>query len=75
MRIRIRPIVLLVMLIWSAAGCTQTGPFITSVSSSEPNKLLIEKCHVHMNAFMGTVSNDACTTHEITLHVQSNSGE
>ena len=58
-----------------ATGCTQAGPFVTNVSSTGPNKLLIEKCHVHMNAFMGTVSNDACTSHEVTFQVQSNSGK
>lgn len=71
MLIRLRRSVVLVLLVGLVAGCTQAGPFVTGLSSSGPNKLLIEKCYVHMNAFMGTVSNDACTTHEITLQVQS----
>jgi len=57
------------------SGCSQAGPFITNVSSSGPNKLLIEKCHVQLNAVMWTVSNDQCTTHEITFQVQPNGGK
>jgi len=58
-----------------AGGCTQAGHFVTSISSSGPNKLLIEKCHVHMNAFTGMVSNDQCATHQLTLQIQSNDGK
>lgn len=59
--------VMLLVLCGIAAGCTQAGPFVTNVSTAGPNKLLVEKCHVHMNAFMGTISNDQCTTHELQL--------
>lgn len=40
------------------AACTNAGPFVTGISSDGNNGLTIEKCQVHMNAFMGTVSND-----------------
>lgn len=53
-------------------SCTQAGPFVTSISSNGPNKLLIEKCYAHHNGFMGTVSNDSCTTHELTFQTQPN---
>lgn len=53
------------MLILSA--CTNAGPFVTNISSNGNNSLIIEKCQVHMNAFMGTVSNDNCTSTNIFI--------
>ena len=32
------------------------------------NGLIVEKCQLHMNAFMGTVSNENCTNTQIRLH-------
>ncbi len=49
------------------AACTNAGPFVTGISSDGNNGLTIEKCQVHMNGFMGTVSNDNCTTTQIKL--------
>ena len=49
------------------SACTNAGPFVTNISSNGNNGLIIEKCQVHMNAFMGTVSNDNCTTTSIYL--------
>ena len=49
------------------AACPNAGPFVTGISSDGNNGLTIEKCQVHMNAFMGTVSNDNCTTTQIKL--------
>ena len=46
-------------------ACTNAGPFVTNISADGNNGLVIEKCQVHMNAFMGTVSNDNCTTTQI----------
>jgi type IV secretion system protein VirB7 len=51
-------------------GCTTAGPFVTSISSDGRGGILIEKCHVHMNAFMGTISNADCVSQQI--NVQSN---
>ena len=42
-------------------------PFVTNISADGNNGLVIEKCQVHMNAFMGTVSNDNCTTTAIKV--------
>jgi len=53
------------MLVLSA--CTNAGPFVTNISSNGNNSLIIEKCQVHMNAFMGTVSNDNCTSTNIFI--------
>lgn len=75
MATRVRKCGLVLFVCLLAGGCTQAGSFVTSISSSGPNTLLIEKCHVHMNAFTGMVSNDQCTTHQLTLQVQSNDGK
>ncbi len=56
-------------------GCTQAGPFVTNVSSSGTNKLSVDKCQVHFNWFMGTISKDDCTSHEVTLQVQPTGGK
>jgi type IV secretion system protein VirB7 len=48
-----------------AMGCSTAGPFVTNISSAGPNKLLIEKCHVELNAFVGYVSNKDCTSNTI----------
>ena len=55
------------LLILLLSACTNAGPFVTNISSDGNNGLTIEKCQVHMNAFMGTVSNDACTTTQIKI--------
>ena len=49
------------------AACTNAGPFVSNISSDGNSGLIIEKCQVHMNAFMGTVSNDNCTTTQIKV--------
>ena len=49
------------------AACTNAGPFVTNISSDGNSRLVIEKCQVHMNAFMGTVSNDNCTSTQIKV--------
>ncbi len=49
------------------SACTNAGPFVTNISSDGNNGLTIEKCQVHMNAFMGTVSNESCTNTHLRL--------
>lgn len=48
-----------------AFGCSTAGPFVTNVSSAGPHKLLIEKCSVALNAFVGYVTNKDCTSNTI----------
>lgn len=59
--------ILTIALVAMLAACTSAGPFVTNISSDGNSGLTIEKCQVHMNAFMGTVSNDSCTTTQIKL--------
>jgi len=48
-----------------AVGCSTAGPFVTNISAAGPNKLLIEKCHVELNALVGYVTNKDCTSNTI----------
>lgn len=49
------------------AGCTNAGPYVTNISSDGRYGLDIEKCTVHMNGFMATVSTGDCTSQHIQL--------
>ena len=62
--------ILLILVIVVLSACTNAGPFVTNISSDGNNGLILEKCQVHMNAFMGTVSNDNCTTTNIYLNLK-----
>lgn len=62
--------ILLMIIIVFLSACTNAGPFVTNISSDGNNGLILEKCQVHMNAFMGTVSNDNCTTTHIYLNLK-----
>lgn len=42
------------------AGCTTAGPFVTSVSTDGLGGLLIEKCKVEFNAWLGVVNMGQC---------------
>ena len=48
-------------------GCSTAGPFVTNVSSAGPDKLLVEKCHLELNAFIGYVTNKDCGSHTIEM--------
>lgn len=61
---RIVPILFVILF----SACSTAGPFVTSISSDGAGVILIEKCQVHLNAFMGTISNDSCTNYGIRLN-------
>ena len=46
-------------------ACTNAGPYVTNISRAQNGDLLIEKCMLKHNAFMGTVSNENCTSQKI----------
>ena len=48
-------------------GCSTAGPFVTNLSSDGGGGITVEKCMVHMNAFLGVVSNSDCTNTSIRL--------
>jgi hypothetical protein len=51
-------------------GCTTAGPYVTNISSDGNMGLNVEKCAVHLNAFMGTVSTSECTSQHIQLQAR-----
>jgi type IV secretion system protein VirB7 len=57
----------LVLSALALAACTTAGPYVTNISSDGNYGLTVEKCSVHMNAFMGTVSTGECTSQNIKL--------
>ena len=59
---------LIAALLLALTGCTTAGPYVTNISSDGANGLNIEKCSVHMNAFMGTVSTGDCTAQSIKIN-------
>jgi len=60
------------VLIGLLAGCTTAGPFVTNISSDGNYGLNVEKCSVHMNAFMGTVSTGECSAQNLKLQSGAN---
>lgn len=42
------------------AGCTTAGPFVTNVSTDGRGGLVIEKCKVELNAWLGVINMGQC---------------
>ena len=59
--------IMIVALAFTISACTTAGPYVTNISSDGNNGLNIEKCAVHLNSFMGTVSTGECTSQNIKL--------
>jgi len=49
------------------AGCSTAGPFVTNISSDGNGGLIIEKCMVEHNGWMGWITNVDSTTTKIYL--------
>ena len=49
------------------AGCSTAGPFVTNIGNDGRGGITVEKCMVHLNAFMGVVSNSDCTNMDVQL--------
>lgn len=59
-------IVLLVAMLFS--GCTTlAGPFVTNVSHDGEGRLLVDRCNVTYNAFLGTVGNANCNSSTVKI--------
>lgn len=63
-----KKILFLALLSLTLSACTNAGPFVTNISSDGNKGLIVEKCQLHMNAFMGTVSNENCTNTQIKVY-------
>lgn len=42
------------------AGCTTAGPFVTNVNPAYDGSLVVEKCQVHFNGFLGVIDMGQC---------------
>jgi len=49
------------------SACTSAGPFVTNISNTGENKILVEKCEIEANSFTHTISNKNCTSYTVTL--------
>lgn len=49
------------------SGCSTAGPFVTNISNDGRGGLTIEKCMVHLNAFLGVVNNSDCTNTSVNV--------
>lgn len=49
-------------------GCTTAGPFVSSISNDGNGKIVVEKCMVKLNAFLGVVHNTECSNYKINLY-------
>ena len=58
---------LAILAVLGLTGCSTAGPFVTNISSDGQGGLVVEKCMVQFNGFLGTISNQEATTTRIYL--------
>jgi hypothetical protein len=49
------------------AACASAGPVVTNISSDSSGNLVIEKCKVQSNFFLGTMELEECNTHNLQI--------
>lgn len=59
--------VLIIFLASTAFGCSSAGPFVTNVSVSGENTLLIEKCHLGFNGITSQITTENCASHLLKI--------
>lgn len=47
------------------SGCASTGPLVTNISYDASGSLMIEKCRIHSNYFLGTIDLRDCNHHSL----------
>ena len=47
------------------SACTYAGPYVTNISRNKNGDLVVEKCQVLHNAWLGVVSNENCINQTI----------
>jgi type IV secretion system protein VirB7 len=57
----------LIIGIFALTGCTTAGPFVSNISSDGKGEVVVEKCMVHFNAFLGVIQNSDCTNVKVKL--------
>jgi hypothetical protein len=48
-------------------ACASAGPIVSNVSSDAGGNLVIEKCKVKTNFFLGTMELTECNTHDLQI--------
>lgn len=54
--------IITIIAIIALSGCTTAGPFVTNVSPDGHGGLIVEKCKVNYNGFLGTIDMGQCMT-------------
>lgn len=62
-----KKVLALLLLTTATAACTTAGPYVTGITSDGNNGLYIEKCHVKLNSFAGTIANSGCTSQHVKV--------
>ena len=52
------------------AGCASAGPVVANISYDARGALVVEKCKVHTNFFLGTMELTECATHGFAIQPQ-----
>ncbi len=59
-----KKIILMCVSVSILSACTYAGPFVTNISLSE-NEIVVEKCLIKHDIFMGTISTHTCSNHTL----------
>ncbi|MBR4927374.1 MAG: hypothetical protein IKY98_03500 [Alphaproteobacteria bacterium] len=57
-----KKIFLILTALSTLSACTYAGPFVTNISLSKDD-IIIEKCLIKHDLFMGTISTTNCSNH------------
>ena len=57
----------LAILLTLLGGCASAGPVVSNISWDASGDLIIEKCKVHTNFFLGTMELEECFAHRLAI--------
>jgi hypothetical protein len=59
--------IILALSLLSIAACASAGPVVTNISYDAGGDLVVEKCKVKSNFFLGTMELEECNTHNMKI--------
>ena len=59
--------ILAVAILVGMTGCSYTQPYVTNISPSGKNGILVEKCKIQMNQLTSKISDSSCNTSYVWL--------
>ena len=62
----IKNFLLIIVVALCCTACTHAGPFVTNISYGK-DEVVIEKCQILHNAWLGIVSTENCSTHTVKI--------